>query len=333
MNALRVAAVGVWHVHAGEYVDEMLENPAFDVVGVFDEDGEAAAAFAEARNLPVIDSFAEAIGDSVDAIVVDTATSEHARVIGAALAAGKHVFTEKVLASDLATACALEEQAAEAGKCLFVSLQRLAEPWIYEMIEVIRSGQIGDITSSRFRYQHGGVVEGWLPAAFLNADEAQGGSIIDLGAHGYYLSNLFHDAFPESVTSVGSYVTGAAVEDHSVVVLSYPGGRTSVLETSLVAGPYSRWCEVYGTTGFAVVDSRDDQVRVRVNSNDDDAATWAVRENGPRRATPLVRWLEAINTGVRDEDNVRAALRLTAQVEASYAAMKQRASVEVADPA
>ena len=326
--SIRIAAVGAWHVHAAEYVTELLGLDEVTLTGVFDTDGERAAAFGAEHGLRVLSSLADALADNVDAIVVNTDTASHEAVISAALRAGKHVFTEKVLAPRTDTALALEQLARDQGRVLFVSLQRLAEPWVYEMLDIVGSGAIGRVTASRLRYQHGGVVEGWLPGTFLDPGEACGGSIIDLGAHGYYLSQLFHGAFPDAVTATASFFTGSAVEDHSTVTLTYPGGVTSTLETSLVAGPFGRWCEVYGTHGFAVVDSRDDVVRVRTGQDPD----WTPRPNGARRATPLRRFLDAVAAGSADEANVRDALRLTALVEASYTSAAAARTVVVADP-
>ena len=139
---------------------------------------------------------------------------------------------------------------------------------------------LGEITASRLRYQHAGAVEGWLPEGFLVSAQSGGGSIIDLGAHGYYLSPLLHGAYPASLSATAQSFTGQDVEDHSTVVLSYPNGATSTLETSLVAGPYARWWEVYGTRGFAIIDSRDDVVHVCTGEGE-----WVAQENGPQRAT------------------------------------------------
>jgi 1,5-anhydro-D-fructose reductase (1,5-anhydro-D-mannitol-forming) len=339
---VRIAVVGVWHVHADEYVEEMLQDSGYEVVGVFDDDAARAAPFAARHGLPVIDTFALALGDEVDAIMVCTETSAHERVISAALRADKHVFTEKVLTADPAEARALEQLAEDRGRVLFVSLQRLAEPWLCTMLEVIRSGVLGEITASRLRYQHAGAVEGWLPEGFLVSAQSGGGSIIDLGAHGYYLSLLLHGAFPVSLSATaqpfrgkaftgqaftGRAYTGQDVEDHSTVVLSYPNGATSTLETSLVAGPYARWWEVYGTRGFAVIDSRDDLVHVCTGDGD-----WVVQENGPQRATPLQRFLAAVTAGRADDDNVRTALRLTSLVADSYRSVASGGRVETADP-
>ncbi len=305
----------------------MLADSGFEVVGVFDDDAVRAAQFAARHALPVIDTFERALGDDVDAIMVCTETSAHQRIIGAALRADKHVFTEKVLTAEPVSAQELEGLAEDRGRVLFVSLQRLAEPWLYTMLDVIRSGALGEITASRLRYQHAGAVEGWLPEGFLVPAQAGGGSIIDLGAHGYYLSPLLHGAYPASLSATAHSFTGQEVEDHSTVVLSYPNGATSTLETSLVAGPYARWWEVYGTRGFAIIDSRDDVVHVCTGEGE-----WVAQENGPQRATSLQRFLAAVNAGRPDADNVRAALRLTRLVADSYRSVAAGGRVETADP-
>jgi predicted dehydrogenase len=326
---IRIAVLGVWHVHADEYVEELQQLPGVELVGVFDEVAARAEQFAQKHGLGVLAGLDEALGDGVDAVVVCSDTAAHERLIGAAIAAGTHVFTEKVLPAELSVARRLEDDARSAGKVLFVSMQRLAEPWVHVMREVIASGVLGTVTASRLRYQHGGVIEGWLPQGFLRRGEAQGGAIIDLGAHGYYLSLLFHGSYPTHVSATATAFAGSEVEDNSVVTLTYPGGAVSTLETSLVAGPFSRWCEVYGTSGFAVVDSRDDIVYVRSLSGEQ----WEAQPTRAPHATPLVRFLAAIAAGVPDEDNVDAALRLTALVEGSYRAVSAGVTVEAADPA
>lgn len=50
------------------------------------------------------------------------------------------------------------------------------------------------------------------------------------------------------------------------------------------------------------------------------------------RATPVRRFLEALAAGRRDEDNVRAALRLTSLVHASYRSLTEGRTVPTTDP-
>lgn len=325
---MRVAIVGVWHVHAAEYVEELLETDGVTVVGVYDDDRTRAERFAAGYGLPVLPTLASALGPDTDAVAITTETAAHPRVIRAALEAGKHVFTEKVLTADPTSSAELQQLAAVMGRVLFVSLQRLAEPWLHTMLEVVSSGRLGRITATRLRYQHGGAVRGWLPDGFLRPDEAGGGSIIDLGAHGYYLSLLLHDGYPEVVTAVASAVTNRAVEDQSTVTLTYHDGSMSVLETSLVNGPYSRWWGVYGTDGFAVIDSRDDIVQICTEHD----PTWQLVPNGPAHPSAVRRFLDAVAAGETDEENAAAALRLSALVADSYRSAAEGWTVPTKDP-
>lgn len=331
MRTHRVGIVGVWHVHATDYVTELLERPDVEIHGVWDRDEAAAAAFAQSHGLRTVPGLEEMLEDpSVDAVVVTTATADHVDVIARALEAGKHVFSEKVLAIDLADAQALQQTARRAQRLLFVSFQRLAEPWVRTLHEVVSSGVLGRIVSTRFRFQHAGAVDGWLHDGFFSASEAGGGALIDLGVHGFYLSQLFHSAFPSRVTCRTAHHTGRGVEDDAVVLLEYPDDSLSVLETSLTAAPDdARWASIHGSKGSAVVSSEDDlTVRVRLN----DAPHWVAQPSLDPWPRPVAAFLDSIDEGLDTEDNLAQSIRVVALVSAAYRAAEAGASIEVSDP-
>lgn len=326
----RIAVVGVWHVHAADYVAEALQRADVQICGVWDRDHAAAAAFAEARGLRAVRDLDELLSDpAVHAVIVTTATRDHPEVIGRSLDAGKHVFTEKVLAVEPGDAVRLETLAAERGLILVVSFQRLAEAWVPTLLNVVGSGALGRMTSSRIRYQHAGAVEGWLPDGFFSEGEAGGGAVIDLGAHGFYLSQLFHGEFPTSVTCRLSDIAGRGVEDGAVVVLEYQDGTLSVLETSLSSSPNdARWAEVYGTAGVAAVDPRDEVVYVRAADGDD----WVPQPMLPSWPTPLAGFLSALEAGSDTAENVARSIRLVSLVSAAYESSRRSATISVSDP-
>jgi 1,5-anhydro-D-fructose reductase (1,5-anhydro-D-mannitol-forming) len=328
----RIAVVGVWHVHAKDYVGELLGRTDVTIVGVWDRDGAAASAFADERGLATIPTLDEVLASDIDAAIVDTATAEHTEIISALLNAGKHVFTEKVLALTVEDVESLEALADTRGVVLHVSLQRLSEPWVQTMVPLVRSGLLGEVTSSRMRYQHGGAVEGWLPDGFFDEAEAGGGAVVDFGAHGFYLTQLLHGSYPIALSCTVTAVMGRAVEDNAVVTVEFAGGALSVLETSLVASPYARWAEVYGTSGYAVVDSRDDVIYVRLNGSDD----WVPQTMAPPGASPLEEFLLRIagdqTAPALALANRHDALRLTALFSAAYRSVAAGAPVQVSDP-
>jgi 1,5-anhydro-D-fructose reductase (1,5-anhydro-D-mannitol-forming) len=332
----RIGVAGVWHVHAQDYVSELLGREDVELSGVWDRDSTAASAFAEPRSLATVPRLDSLLDDAtVDALVVTTATADHVEVIGQALRAGKHVFSEKVLAVDPRDAQALEDLAERCGRVLMVSFQRLAEPWVPTLLQVVQSGMLGRVTSSRIRYQHAGAVDGWLPEGFLSRAEAGGGAVIDLGVHGFYLSQLFHGSFPSTVTCRTSRFTGREVEDNAIVVLEYPDRSASVLETSLAAGPDdARWAEIHGTNGTALIDPRDAAITVRTT----DGATWEQTPFLPPWPTPLDQFLSAIDddrpaAGDRTVGSNRTeSIRLVSLIRAAYRSAELGAAVEVEDP-
>jgi len=327
----RMGVVGVWHVHAADYVDEAMSRNDVEIVGVWDRDHEAALAFAGPRGLRVVPELDTLLGDpSIDVVVVDTATRDHVDVVTGALEAGKHVFCEKVLAFRPEEAAALEDLAVDRGLALVVSFQRLAEAWVPTLERVVESGVLGRITSSRIRYQHAGVIDGWLPDGFLSPAEAGGGAVIDLGVHGFYLSQLFHRAAPAAVTCRLSDMSGSGVEDNAVVVLDYADGSLSVLETSLASGPdNARWCEVHGTRGVAVIDPRDETVYVRRS----DEEKWIAQEMLPAAPTPLQHFFSVIDAQTDNEWNRLGSVRLVSLIAAAYQSASQGIAVALWDPA
>jgi predicted dehydrogenase len=79
----------------------------------------------------------------VDAVAITVKVPEHDRLIRAALAAGKHVFSEWPLGVDLAQAAALAETAQASGVRHIVGLQGYQAPGALFVRELIDNGEIG----------------------------------------------------------------------------------------------------------------------------------------------------------------------------------------------
>ena len=179
-------------------------------------------------------------------------------MIGRAIAAGKHVFTEKILAPTVAEAEELVDLAREAGVALVVSLPRLYDDYTVAIERILDEGTLGELTYSRVRLAHDGWVAGWLPERFGDPEAAIGGALTDLGCHPAYLTRLFHRAEPLAISASYGSVTGRAVEDNAVVTAEFPGGRLGVFEASVVTTPGAFTIELRGTEA-----SRDVRLRRR----------------------------------------------------------------------
>ena len=96
---LNVAMLSKWHVHAAGYARELMNMDDVHVTCIWDEQPERGEAWAKELGVafePNLDTLLHR--PDVDAVAVDCPTAMHPEVIIAAARAGKHIFTEKVLA-------------------------------------------------------------------------------------------------------------------------------------------------------------------------------------------------------------------------------------------
>lgn len=134
---------------------------------------------------------------------------------------------------------------------------------------------------------------------------------MDFGAHSLYLvAHLL--GRPEDGRAVYGHFTGRVDEDNSVVALRYPNGALAVAETSFVGSAVPFLLEAHGTEGSLLCDP-DGGLRLRRS----DASSWEHHETPPDGPSPFRRWVDLASRGETDEDNVRAALSLSALTEAA----------------
>jgi predicted dehydrogenase len=320
---VRVAILGFWHVHAEDYAREAEAHPEAEVVAVWDEDPGRGRAAAAARGVRFVERLEEVLADpGVDGVVVTTATVAHRAVIPAAAEAGKHVFTEKVIAPTRREAAEIVAAVERAGVAFVVSLPRLAAGYARAIKSMLDGGELGGIPFVRVRVGHDGALpsaehpEGWLPGRFFDPAEAAGGALIDLGAHPLYLLRWFL-GLPERVSASYGRVTGRAVEDNAVVTLAYASGALGVAEVGFV-GRSPLTIEVHGTTGSLLFGLPDDRLLVRDPATAPRAGGWVAREDLPADGpSPFAQWIAHIQDGTRATENVALALDLSALAEAA----------------
>jgi len=103
-------------------------------------------AFAKQHSLRLADSYEAVLADpNIDAIVLATPPSGHAKQIIAAAAAGKHVFCEKPFTFSKAEADAAVDAIRKAGRTLGVGYNRRFHPEMMKLRERVRSGALGVI--------------------------------------------------------------------------------------------------------------------------------------------------------------------------------------------
>lgn len=183
--------VGVGVIGAGVISQQYLENLTraadVSVVMVADLDTDRAAARAVEYGVPASGTVAELLArDDIEIVVNLTIPAAHVPVALDALAAGKHVWSEKPFALDLASGQALLDEAHRSGLRVACAPDTVLGAGIQTGRRLIEAGVIGEPLTALTLFQVSGP-EAWHPSPeFLYA--RGGGPLFDMGP--YYLSTL-----------------------------------------------------------------------------------------------------------------------------------------------
>jgi predicted dehydrogenase len=313
-NPITVAVLGFWHVHAAEYAARVHQHPETELVGVWDDDPRRGHAGADAVDAAFVDDLDDLL-NKVEAVTVTTATSTHHAIMLRAAHAGKHIFTEKLLAPTVSEAEEIIGMADEAGVALEVSLPRLYHGYTSAIMTQLADGRLGELTYCRIRLSHDGAIAGSLPDRFYDPTTAVGGALSDLGCHPVYLTQLFLGALPATVSATYASFTQRQVEDQAVVTLGYSGGAIGVVETGFLSrDPFS--IEMHGTAASLAYDDTASTVRIR----DTGSGTWQSLAMPEDDADAFSQWVRHIRAGTRADDNLTRAVELTRLVSAANTA-------------
>ncbi|MFT4228700.1 MAG: Gfo/Idh/MocA family oxidoreductase [Microbacterium sp.] len=183
--------VGVGLIGVGVISDTYLENlgsfPDVRVVMLADLDLDRARAQAQKHGIPAWGTNDDVLAHpDIDLVVNLTTPDAHIEVSSAAVAAGKHVWTEKPLGLSRDGAAALLQQAAAAGVRVGGAPDTLLGPGFQTAKRAIQDGVIGTPLFAQTQFQTQGP-DAWHPnPAFLFAHGA--GPLMDMGP--YYFSAL-----------------------------------------------------------------------------------------------------------------------------------------------
>ena len=327
---IQLGILGFWHVHADDYAREAQQHPRTEIVAAWDDNPERGRAKAKSLGATFHADLAELLArPDVDGVIVTTATNAHRDVIVASAQAGKHVFTEKVLAPTPAECREILAAVERSGVKLTVSLPRLADGYTQATLGVLAERRLGDVTLVRVRLSHDGAVgRRWLPEQFFDLEEAGGGALIDLGCHPMYLTRLFLGGMPDRITASYGHVTGGAVEDNAVATLHYRNGALGVVEAGFV-NPHSPFTiEVHGTKGSLLFGTPEARMLVRSTpaGRDDE---WTEVELPARAPGPFDQWVGHVEQGTVATDNIALAVDLTTLMDAANRSARTGQTVEL----
>ena len=236
--------MGKFHLEKVRLYEDLRVTCAFDT-------SEEKRRNAKAEGLAVYDNLEEFLKEDISFVIICTPNQWHAPYAIAAMRAGKNVLCEKPATMTTAEMEEIIRVSEETGKFFTVHQQRRFDPDYRVVRDVIRSGEIGKISTIESRVLgERGVCFGW------RADpESGGGMLYDWGVH---LIDQILQLYPEEkVTSIYARILSVltpAVDDLFEVTMNLSNGvcaRVNVGTFALQKLP--RWF-VFGDRGTLKLD-------------------------------------------------------------------------------
>ena len=271
---LRIGVLG-----AARITERALVEPAraggHRLVAVAARDRGRAEAFAAQHGVErVHDSYGDLLADpEIEVVYNPLANGLHGPWNRAALAAGKHVLTEKPSASNAEEAAEVREAAAKAGTVFMEGFHYLFHPVTRRLHELLGSGELGELRRVETMVA--------IPAP----DDADprwslplaGGAVMDLGCYSLHAVRMlapWAGGAPRLVSAQGEERAGApGVDEWIDAELEFPGGATGAARCHMAYGELEMSCRIVGSRGEAfapnfVLPHQDDRVVVRTGEGE-----------------------------------------------------------------
>lgn len=263
MSVIRVGIIGCGNI-AGAYCTDLKTYPFIELRGVTDIDKAKATQFAADHQTRAYDNVGEMLTDpDVDLVVNLTTPHAHKAVITWALQAGKHVYTEKPLATNYGDAAGLVAMAEQNGLRLGASPFTLMGEAQQTAWQLIRSGKAGKIRLA-YAEVNWGRIESWHPAP---GPFYEVGALYDVGVYPLtILTALFGPVqqvqaygtvlYPDRVTREGTPFS-ITTPDFMVTLLEFADGAVARLTTNFYVGHHNRQTgiEFHGDLGSVYLSS------------------------------------------------------------------------------
>ena len=274
----------------------------------------------------------------VDAVVIATPPRTHSDLALLAIRAGKHVLVEKPLATSVAAARQLVDQAHQNQVVLMVGHTFQFNPAVRELRRRLVAGEFGEIY-----YIHSARLNLGLYRPDVNV-------VWDLAPHDISIMNYLLDSTPQTATAWGASLAFGGIEDLAYIQLKYDNPKvTGYVHLSWLDPRKTRTVTVVGSKKMAVYDDIAEE-RLRIY----DRGIEGGFEDGPHHerppayrygdiVTPHIRtdeplavqgkhFVDSIGGSVDPESNGSHALAIVSVLEAIDRSMQKRTLIPIRYP-
>jgi predicted dehydrogenase len=345
---VRVGVIGCGII-AARYVEDSVAFDTWQPVACADLDPAVADAFA-AKHRVRAETVEGLIADpEVELVLNLTPPAAHAALIRAALEAGKHVYTEKPLATTADDGRELVAEAERRGLRLGCAPDTFLGSAYETGRALIEAGELGELLGATATMLVGGP-DSWHP----NADffcRRRGGPLLDIAP--YYLTAIV--ALLGPIASVAGFATtpspertlevgpragetvAVEVPTHAAAVLGLEHGPLATLTVSFEArGQYVSGLQLFGTRAMLLLPDANDfggEVSIRRGTGKPEPVTYESRGPQETRGIGIHDLVLALRAGRPHHASGTLALHVLSAAEAIAQAAEEQRVIGLATPA
>lgn len=244
-----IAGLGRW---GRALVEASRKEPRLKIIRAVEPDGDGAASFCKANDLPLAASLHDILADpGIDAVLLATPHSLHKHQVIAAASAGKQVFCEKPLALRRDDAADMFAACRNAGVTLAVGHNRRFWPSMQALGAIVAGGELGTILhveGHNSNENSQAVTQGWR----LSPEESPGGGLTGAGLH--VLDGFVSLLGPirQVYARLSEREAGPPPLDTATLAIEFVNGVSATLAT-IRATPFYWRVHVFGSRGSAEV--------------------------------------------------------------------------------
>ena len=306
---------------------ELEEDGLCTLYGVVDKWVEILENVRRNYNVKTTANLAEFLKSDIDAVDIVTPADTHFEVCQECLAAGKHVFVEKPLATTYVEARKLVQFAADKDRILMVGLIYRYNPAVKKIKELIDLGELGKVYYMFGHYMG------------FKEPRAEVGALLNFAVHHIDIYDYLLEELPEEATcSIAHFLGREKFEDLAVLILRYGNGAVGIIENSWLPPGNYRDLTVVGSEKSVTSDLSKQTVilhniRMKKNSEtikaiDEGQLPLDVKFEEPLKLE-LKDFIECIKTGRKPIADAETASRTVMIAEKALESARLKRSVKI----
>ena len=299
-------------------------NPQVDLVGVVDVYAPAAKALADKYKAKVLTEEEVLSDETVDAILICTATDTHADLIEKGARAGKAIFCEKPIDLNVERVEECLTVVKEHGAKLFVGFNRRFDRNFGALKETLDAGDVGQLELLTISSRDPAPP----PIDYINVS---GGLFKDMMIHDLDMACWLVGETPVRISAHGSTLVDDAIGeagdiDTAVATLEFTNGALAVITNSRRASyGYDQRIEVHGSLGMLQAENVLENTLVKSNAEGVTAQKpmhFFLERYADAYKAELEAFVKSVNEGIEPEPNGYDGKRALVLAEAAQRALE-----------